>query len=397
MERLIDTAAAETGIDRIELRRRNHISPSAMPYKAPSGMNYDSGEFAAVLDKALRLADWDGFAQRREQSRAKGRLRGRGIGSYLEVTAPASKEMGGVRFDPDGGVTMITGTLDYGQGHASPLAQILVQRLGIPFGRIRLLQGDSDALIAGGGTGGSRTMMASGTALVEASEQVITRGREITGFVLEAAAADIEFADGRFTIAGTDRSIGLMELAARLRGGLKLPAGLPQSLDVKLVSDTPPSSFPNGCHIAEVEIDPETGTITVVKYAMVNDFGTLINPLLAEGQAHGGTVQGIGQALMERTFYDGDGQLLSGSYMDYALPRAADAPMFDFASHPVPAKTNVLGVKGCGEAGCAGSLPAVMNAVINALSIYSIRHIDMPATPERVWRAIQAARARGFT
>ncbi len=394
IERLIDTAAAEMGIDRIELRRRNHIPPDAMPYKAPSAMNYDSGEFTAVLDDALRLVDWDGFARRREQSRASGRLRGRGIGSYLEVTAPPSKEMGGIRFDPDGGVTMITGTLDYGQGHASPLAQVLVQRLGIPFARIRLLQGDSDALIAGGGTGGSRTMMASGTALVEASEQVIARGREIAGFVLEAAAADIEFADGRFTIAGTDRSVGLMELAERLRGGLKLPAGLPQSLDVKLVSDNPPSSFPNGCHIAEVEIDPETGAIEVVKYAMVNDFGTLINPLLAEGQAHGGIVQGIGQALMERTFYDGDGQLLSGSYMDYALPRAGDAPMFAFGSHPVPAKTNLLGVKGCGEAGCAGSLPAVMNAVVDALSVYGIRHIDMPATPERVWRAIQAARAR---
>ncbi|HEX7967639.1 MAG TPA: xanthine dehydrogenase family protein molybdopterin-binding subunit [Stellaceae bacterium] len=397
IERLIDTAAAEMGIDRIELRRRNHIRAEAMPYKAPSGMTYDSGEFTAVLDKALHLADWDGFARRKEQSRARGRLRGRGIGSYLEVTAPPSKEMGGIRFDADGGITMITGTLDYGQGHASPLAQVLVQRLGIPFGRIRLLQGDSDALIAGGGTGGSRTMMASGTALVQASEQVIARGREIAGFVLEAAAADIEFADGRFTIAGTDRSIGLMELAARLRNGLKLPAGVPPSLDVGLVSDNPPSAFPNGCHIAEVEIDPETGAIEVVKYAMVNDFGTIINPLLAEGQAHGGIVQGIGQALMERTFYDGDGQLLSGSYMDYALPRAGDAPMFGFASHPVPAKTNVLGVKGCGEAGCAGSLPAVMNAVVDALSAHGVRHIDMPATPERVWRAIQAAPARTFT
>ena len=397
IERLIDTAAAEMGIDRIELRRRNHISPDAMPYKAPSGMSYDSGEFTVVLDKALRLADWDGFARRKEQSRTRGRLRGRGIGSYLEVTAPPSKEMGGIRFDADGGITMITGTLDYGQGHASPLAQVLVQRLGIPFGRIRLLQGDSDALIAGGGTGGSRTMMASGTALAQASEQVIARGREIAGFVLEAAVADIEFADGRFTIAGTDRSIGLMELAARLRSGLKLPAGVPPSLDVGLVSDNPPSAFPNGCHIAEVEIDPETGAIEVVKYAMVNDFGTVINPLLAEGQAHGGIVQGIGQALMERTFYDGDGQLLSGSYMDYALPRAGDAPMFGFASHPVPATTNVLGVKGCGEAGCAGSLPAVMNAVIDALSAHGIRHIDMPATPERVWRAIQAAPARAVT
>ncbi len=394
MERLIDTAAREMGIDRVELRRRNYIRPEAMPYKAASNMNYDSGEFGAILDEALALADWQGFAQRERQSRAEGKLRGRGIGSYLEVTAPPSKEMGGVRFEADGTVTMITGTLDYGQGHASPLAQILVDRLGIPFDRIRLLQGDSDALLVGGGTGGSRTMMASGTAMVEAAAQVIARGKEIAGFVMEAAAADIEFARGRFTIAGTDRSIGIMELAERLRRGVTLPPEMPQSLDVGLISNNPPSSFPNGCHIAEVEIDPDTGAVAVVKYAMVNDFGTLINPLLAEGQAHGGIVQGIGQALLERTFYDSDGQLLSGSYMDYALPRADDAPMFSFASHPVPATTNLLGVKGCGEAGCAGSLPAVMNAVVDALSAHGIRHIDMPATPARVWRALRDAKSR---
>jgi aerobic carbon-monoxide dehydrogenase large subunit len=309
------------------------------------------------------------------------------------VTAPPGKEMGGLRFEADGSVTMITGTLDYGQGHGSPLAQVVVDRLGIPFDRLRLLQGDSDQLVAGGGTGGSRTAMASGSALVEASQEVVKRGKEIAGFVLEAAAADIEFAEGRFTIAGTDRSIGLLELVARLRSGLKLPPELPQSLDVALATNSPPSSFPNGCHIAEVEVDPETGRIAVVRYAMVNDFGTLLNPLLAEGQAHGGIVQGIGQALMERTVYDEEGQFLTGSYMDYAMPRAGDAPMFAFESHPVPAKTNPLGVKGCGEAGCAGSLPAVMNAVIDALAPYGIRHLDMPATPERLWRAMQAAKA----
>jgi len=394
MERLIDTAAREMGIDRVELRRRNYIRPDAMPYKAASGMNYDSGAFADILDDALVLADWRGFAQRRDESRARGKLRGRGIGSYLEVTAPPSKEMGGIRFEADGSVTMITGTLDYGQGHAAPLAQILVDRLGIPFERMRLLQGDSDALLVGGGTGGSRTMVASGTAMVEASGEVIARGKELAGVVLEAASADIEFARGRFTIAGTDRSIGIMELAARLHRGIKLPPELPQSLDVGLISNNPPSSFPNGCHVAEVEIDPETGAVAVVRYAMVNDFGTLINPLLAEGQAHGGIVQGIGQALLERTVYDGDGQLLSGSYMDYALPRADNAPLFRFASHPVPATTNPLGVKGCGEAGCAGSLPAVMNAVVDALSAFGIRHIDMPATPERVWQALQKAQRR---
>jgi aerobic carbon-monoxide dehydrogenase large subunit len=392
MERLIETAALEMGIDRLELRRRNFIASAAMPYKASSGMVYDSGDFGPLLDQALEVADWHGFAARRRESEARGKVRGLGIGSYLEVTAPQGKEMGGIRFEPNGDVTMITGTLDYGQGHASPFAQVLVERLGIPFEKIKLLQGDSDELLFGGGTGGSRSIMSSGSALVKASQSVIEKGKQAAAHVLEAAAADIEFVSGRFVIAGTDRSIGLMELAQRLRSGRTLPEGVPASLDVALVEDTPPSAFPNGCHIAEVEIDPETGAIEVVRYAMVNDFGVLINPLLAEGQAHGGVVQGIGQALMERTLYDAEGQLLTGSYMDYAMPRAGDAPSFGFGSHPVPATTNPLGVKGCGEAGCAGSLPALMNAVVDALSVYGIRHIDMPATPERVWHAIRNAK-----
>ncbi|HZT52729.1 MAG TPA: xanthine dehydrogenase family protein molybdopterin-binding subunit [Stellaceae bacterium] len=393
MERLMDTAAAEMGIDRLELRRRNYIAPEAMPYKAASGSAYDSGEFANVLEKALGVSNWQGYAQRKQQSEKAGKLRGRGIASYLEVTAPQGKEMGGIRFEPDGSVTMISGTLDYGQGHASPFAQVVVSRLGIPFERLRLLQGDSDQLLFGGGTGGSRSAMAGGTALLAASDKVIEQGKQLAAHFLEAAVADIEFANGRFGIVGTDRSIGILEIAERIRGGAKLPAGVPQSLDASLVMETPPSAYPNGCHIAEVEVDPDTGTIAVVKYAMVNDFGNLLNPLLAEGQAHGGVVQGIGQALMEHTVYDETGQLVTGSYMDYALPRADNAPSFEFGSHPVPAKTNPLGVKGCGEAGCAGALPAVMNAVIDALSPLGVRHIDMPATPERVWRAIQERRA----
>ncbi len=393
MERLVDTAAAEMSIDRIELRRRNHIPPEAMPYKSPNGTTYDSGDFTGLLDQALVLADWDGFPARQEESRARGRLRGRGIGDYLELTGPPGREMGGIRFEPNGDVTIITGTLDYGQGHASPFAQVLATRLGIPFHRIRLLQGDSDELIAGGGTGGSKSMMTSGTAIVEAGDKVVEAGKQIAAHVLEAAAADIEFRAGRFVIAGTDRSVGIMELAAKIHAGLELPPGLPQSLDIANISNGPPSAFPNGCHIAEVEIDPETGVAEVVRYRFVNDFGVVINPLLVAGQAHGGIVQGIGQALRERTVYDESGQLLTGSYMDYAMPRAEDAPMFASESHPVPAKTNPLGAKGCGEAGCAGALPSVMNALLDALSPYNIRHLDMPATPERVWRAIQAARA----
>jgi carbon-monoxide dehydrogenase large subunit len=397
MERIIDFAAQEMGIDKIELRRRNHIRPDAFPHQAPSGQSYDTGEFASVLDKALVLADWDGCAERKRESRARGRLRGRGIGQYLEVTAPPSNEMGGIRFEQDGSVTIVTGTLDYGQGHASPLAQILASRLGIPFERINLVQGDSDALIAGGGTGGSKSLMASGGAIVEASEVVIENGRKIAAEVLEAAVGDTEFdisaGAGQFRVAGTDRHVGIMELAAMLQTGLTLPPDMPASLDASLIGGNAPSAFPNGCHICEVEIDPETGESAVVRYAMVNDFGLIVNPLLVEGQAHGGIVQGIGQALKESVVYDADGQLVTGSYMDYALPRADDAPPFQFVSHPVPARTNRLGAKGCGEAGCAGSLPSVMNAIVDALADYGITQLDMPATPMRIWQAIEQSRS----
>ena len=393
MERLIDNAAREMGIDRLELRRRNQLKPREIPFAAASDQTYDSGDFPAVFKHALELSDWKGFSKRKRESRKRGRLRGIAVGSYLEVTAPPNKEMGGIRFEADGTVTFITGTLDYGQGHATPFAQILSSRLGIPFDRIRLLQGDSDELVIGGGTGGSRSAAASSMAMVEAVAKVVEQGKQIASHLLEAAIADIEFAGGRFTIAGTDRSIGLMELAEKLRSQVNLPDGTPTSLDVKLASEPVPAAFPNGCHVAEVEIDPETGVIEVVKYASANDFGTVINPLLVEGQMHGGLVQGIGQALMENTVYDEDGQPVTGSYMDYAMPRAADVPSFVTEHHPVPAKTNPLGIKGCGEAGCAGALVSVMNAVVDALSEYGIRHIDMPATPERVWQTIRRAQS----
>ena len=393
MERVIDAAAAEMGIDRLALRRRNQIRPREIPIKTASGSTYDSGDFPGVLKHALEVADIKGFGRRKRESRKRGKVRGLGIGSFLEVTAPPSKEMGGIRFEADGNVTIITGTLDYGQGHAAPFAQVLSDKLGIPFERIRLLQGDSDELLAGGGTGGSKSIMHSGTAIVEASAKVIDQGKQIASHVLEAAAADIEFARGRFVIAGTDRAIGIMELADKLRSGLNLPEGVPSTLDIRHVSDGPgASTYPNGCHVCEVELDPDTGVIAVVKYSSVNDFGTVINPLIVEGQLHGGVIQGIGQALMEMTVYDEDGQFLTGSFMDYALPRASDSPEVAVVDHPVPATTNVLGVKGCGEAGCAGSLTSVMNAIADALSEFGIFHIDMPATPYRVWRAIQDAK-----
>jgi carbon-monoxide dehydrogenase large subunit len=339
----------------------------------------------------LALADWDGFAARRAESRKRGKLRGRGIGQYLEVTAPPAPEMGGIRFEADGSVTIITGTLDYGQGHASPFAQVLCDRLGVPFDKVRLLQGDSDQLIAGGGTGGSKSMMASGTAIAAAAVMCIEQGKQLAAHVLEAAVADIEFERGRFSIAGTDRGIGIMDLAAQLHDGLAVPEEVPDTLDVQTTGEFEASAFPNGCHIAEVEVDEETGEAEVVRYNMVNDFGVVINPLMVEGQAHGGVVQGIGQALLETTAYDEDGQLMTGSFMDYALPHAVHAPSFTMRSHPVPARTNVLGAKGCGEAGCAGALPAVMNALIDALRPLGVKHLDMPATPQRIWAAMHEA------
>jgi aerobic carbon-monoxide dehydrogenase large subunit len=385
MERLIDEAALAMGIDRLELRRRNHVPREAIPYKAASGMTYDSGDFGAVFKEALRLTE--GFEARKQESGKRGKLRGLGIGSYLEVTAPPNKEMGGIRFEGgssgDGLVTMISGTLDYGQGHAAPFAQVLATRLGVPFERIRLVQGDSDQLVFGAGTGGSRSAMMGGGALAQASDLVIAKGKSLAADALEAAAADIEFVAGHFAVAGTDRRISVMALAAKYPG----------KLDTMHVTDVIPSAFPNGCHVCEVEIDPETGVVEVVRYGSVNDFGTILNPLMVEGQIHGGVLQGIGQCLMESARYDESGQLLTGSFMDYALPRADNAPpAIGWQSHPVPATTNPLGAKGAGEAGCAGSMTSVMNAIVDALRPLGIAHFDMPATPERVWRAIRAAR-----
>jgi carbon-monoxide dehydrogenase large subunit len=394
MERALDLAAAEMGIDRFELRKRNFVKLREMPFKTASGTEYDCGDFPAVFRHAIELADVKGFKARKRESRKSGRLRGLGVGCYLETTAAGTQEMGGIRFEADGTVTIVTGTLDYGQGHASTFAQVLTDKLGIPFDKIRLLQGDSDQLVHGGGTGGSRSTMLSGTAVMQAADKVIEKGKQLAAHVLEASTDDIEFERGRFVIAGTDRAISIMELSKRVKAGLKLADGSNASLDVTHVTEAVPGTYPNGCHIAEVEIDPETGKSQVVKYSAVNDFGTVVNPLLVEGQTHGGVVQGLGQALMEGAFFDNDGQLLTGSFMDYAMPRAKDAVNFAVESHPVPTKTNPVGAKGCGEAGDSGGLPTVINAIVDALSDYGIRHIEMPATPQRVWQAIHEAQAK---
>jgi carbon-monoxide dehydrogenase large subunit len=394
MERALDLAAAEMGIDRFELRKRNFVKLREMPFKTASGTEYDCGDFPAVFRHAIELADVKGFKARKRESRKSGRLRGLGVGCYLETTAAGTQEMGGIRFEADGTVTIVTGTLDYGQGHASTFAQVLTDKLGIPFDKIRLLQGATDQLVHGGGTGGSRSTMLSGTAVMQAADKVIEKGKQLAAHVLEASTDDIEFERGRFVIAGTDRAISIMELSKRVKAGLKLADGSNASLDVTHVTEAVPGTYPNGCHIAEVEIDPETGKSQVVKYSAVNDFGTVVNPLLVEGQTHGGVVQGLGQALMEGAFYDNDGQLLTGSFMDYAMPRAKDAVNFAIESHPVPTKTNPVGAKGCGEAGVSGGLPTVINAIVDALSDYGIRHIEMPATPQRVWQAIHEAQAK---
>ncbi len=393
MERLIDRAADEMDIDRLTLRKRNYIKPAQLPFAAASGVSYDSGDFAGVLSKALEISDHANFSKRKRESRKNGKLRGIAVGSYLEVTAPPSGELGKITFDPDGSVTLTTGTLDYGQGHATPFAQVLTDQLGVPFDRIKLEQGDSDLVRFGNGTGGSRSITATGQAIVEASALVVEKGKKAAAHFLEASEADIEFAGGRFTIAGTDRSIGIMELAQRMRDG-KMPEGTPNSLDVDHATKDTPSTFPNGCHVAEVEVDPDTGVVKIVRYTGVNDFGTVVNPMIVAGQLHGGVAQGIGQALMEEVNYDTSGQPITGSFMDYAMPRAEDIPTVEVGDHPSPAKTNPLGTKGCGEAGCAGSLVCIVNAVVDALSEYGIKHLNMPLTPEKVWRAIQDAKAK---
>jgi carbon-monoxide dehydrogenase large subunit len=393
MERLIDRAADEMGINRLTLRKRNFIKPAQMPFTSASGVTYDSGDFQGVLTKALEISDHANFAKRKKESRKRGLLRGIAVGCYLEVTAPPSGELGKITFEPDGSVKLTTGTLDYGQGHATPFAQVLSAQLGVPFEKVTLEQNDSDLVRFGNGTGGSRSITATGTAIVESAGLVIAKGKQAAAHLMEAAEGDIEFANGRFTIAGTDRSIGIMELAQRLREG-KMPEGVPDTLDVDHNTKDTPSTFPNGCHVSEVEIDPETGVVRIVRYTGVNDFGTVVNPMIVAGQMHGGVAQGIGQALMEQVSYDESGQPITGSFMDYALPRAEDIPLMTVGDHPVLAKSNPLGTKGCGEAGCAGSLVTLVNAVLDALSEFGITAIDMPLTPERVWRAIRDAKTK---
>ncbi|CAH2604262.1 Xanthine dehydrogenase family protein molybdopterin-binding subunit [Rhodovastum atsumiense] len=393
VERLIDHAARELKIDRAELRRRNMVGPEAMPHTTPVGKVYDSGDFRTVLDAALRNMDWAGFEARRAEAAARGRRRGIGLSYYLEATGGASSERAEIRFAEDGFVDVYVGTQSTGQGHETAYVQLTVDRLGVPGEKVRIRQGDTDTIPEGGGTGGARSLYSEGQAILATAATVIERGRKAASEALEASPADIVFEAGRFAIVGTDRGIDILELAqtqrARARQGQDVT-----TLDAAEVAQISAHTFPNGCHIAEVEIDPETGTVQVQRYSVTDDVGRAVNPLIVRGQVHGGVAQGFGQAVLERTAYDPQsGQLLSGSFMDYALPRAADLPDIEVDLIEVPCGTNPLGVKGAGEAGAVGSPPAVINAIVDALAPLGVDHIDMPATPERVWQALATARA----
>ncbi len=392
IERMMDVAAAELGIDRIELRRRNFIRPEQMPFTTAVGETYDSGEFERVMDTALERADWTGFEARRAEAAKRGKLRGIGLCYYIESTMGDPSERAKVVFEEDGTVAVYVGTQSNGQGHETAFAQVLHERLGVPFERIRIVQGDTDALPSGGGTGGSRSLTAEGVAILDASEKVIEKGKAYAAQHFETAVADIQFADGVFRVAGTDRAIEILELAKIARTMPNPPAGMEGGLDVETVIQLSAWTFPNGCHIAEVEVDPATGIVEILRYTVVDDFGVVLNPLLVAGQVHGGVVQGIGQALFERTVYDDSGQLVTGSFQDYCLPRADNLPFFDFSTVEVPCRNNPLGVKGCGEAGSVGSCAAVINALVDALKDQGVRHLDMPATPQVVWSALNGAR-----
>jgi len=389
IERLVDRAAREMRIDPAELRKKNLIRPDAYPYETRTGWVYDTGNYAAALAKCQILADWDGYAARCTRSEADGKYRGRSIVYYVDNTGVFNERME-LRFDPSGEVTIVAGTLSHGQGHETTYAQMVADWLGVPDDKIHLAQADTDEVAIGRGTYASRSMMIGGSALRAAADEVIERGKRFAAHFMEADAADIAFADGAFTIAGTDRSMPIGQVAQMSF----IPVGLPSQLGVGLQgagafsSDMP--SFPNGCHICELEIDPETGEVKPDRYTVVDDIGTVINPLLAKGQIQGGVAQGAGQALLEDVIYDREsGQLLTGTLMDYGIPRADTMPAISIDFSPVPSTTNPLGAKGVGEGGTVASTPTVMNAILDALAPLGVTDLSMPATPERIWRAMR--------
>ncbi len=393
VERLIDAAAREIGIDRVELRRRNMVGPEAMPHSTPVGKTYDSGDFRQVLDHALATMDWAGFEARRTEAAKRGKRRGIGLSYYLEATGGGPTERAEIRFADDGFVDLYVGTQSTGQGHETAYVQLTVDRLGVPGEKVRVRQGDTDSIPVGGGTGGARSLYSEGQAILLTTAMVIEKGKKAASEALEAAPADIVFEQGRFSIVGTDRGMDILALAEHQRTRAAKGEDV-STLDAAEIAEIDAHTFPNGCHIAELEVDPETGVVEVLRYSVTDDVGKAVNPLIVRGQVHGGVAQGFGQAVLERTAYDPEsGQLLSGSFMDYALPRANDLPFIEVDLIEVPCGTNPLGVKGAGEAGAVGSPPAVINAIVDALAPVGVTHIDMPATPERVWQALATAKA----
>jgi carbon-monoxide dehydrogenase large subunit len=388
IERLVDLAAAQTGIDPVELRRRNLIPPEAMPFKTGLTFTYDCGEFEKVLDEGLRRADVASFLKRRAGSEKRGKLRGLGISYSIERAGTLGFEGAEVRFDRSGALTLFSGSVTQGQGHETVFKQLVCDRLGIHPDQAEYVQGDTEKVFFGQGTGGSRSATLAGSAFHGAIEKIIDKGRKLAAHLLGVDAAEINFAEGIFSSPKTNRTLTMQDVARAAADPNKLPQGMEGGLVATSVYKADVENYPNGCHVCEVEIDRETGEVEIVRYTVVDDVGTVLNPMLLHGQIHGGVVQGVGQILMEDICRDASGQPLTGSFMDYALPRASDVGDIAVESHPVPTKTNPIGVKGAGEAGCVGAMPAVANALVNALSQFGVRHIEMPATRERIWRAI---------
>jgi carbon-monoxide dehydrogenase large subunit len=388
IERIVDLAADELGIDPAELRRRNYIASGAMPFKTGLTFTYDSGEFEKSMDMALGLADFAGFEHRRQEARRRGKLRGIGLSNTIERAAAQGFEGAEIRFDKSGTATLLSGSVTQGQGHETIFKQIMCDRLGIDPQEVHYIQGDTDEVFVGEGTGGSRSATIGGSAVMIAAERITEKAKHIAAHILQLDADEISFADGVFSSPKSNRTLTIKEVAKEAME----PANLPKGIDVGLIATAtyfaPVQNFPNGCHICELEIDEETGEVEIVRYSVVDDVGTVINPLLLKGQIVGGVAQGVGQVLMEDIRFNEDGQNLTASFMDYAMPRAADISAVDVKSNPVPTMTNPLGVKGAGEAGCVGAMPAVANALVDALSHLGVRHIEMPATPERLWRTI---------
>ncbi len=398
IERLIDVAARKLGIDPLDLRRRNLIPTGSMPFKTGLVFTYDCGDFARGMEMALVLADHAGLEERRAEARRRGKLLGLGIANPIEVAGgpytAVNPDTAALRVNPDGSVSLFTGSTSMGQGNETAFAQIVSDRLGVPPAQIQVFWGDSDALGAGRGNGGSGALSVGGSAVTRAVDKVIDRGRRITAHLLEAAPDDVVFRDGRFQVAGTDRGMTFDSVARAAYQPRRLPPGMEPGFTETAAFTPPAVTFPNGCQVCEVEIDEETGVLRVVRHTVVDDVGRMVNPMLVKGQIHGGVAQGLGQGLFELLAYDqATGQLLAGSFMDYAMPRADDLPAFDVDSHEVPTAVNPLGAKGVGEAGTVGALPALLNAVNDALAPLGVRHLDMPVTPERVWRAIHEAKA----